>query len=140
MKFYVCFYEKSISVTAGSAFGTKVLLCCSVQIKPYSSTCCQLLQCPRSCYCCLPSCCYKCLSLTKHARGEPIYLAISRVSHRKTKNINTRQKCSLLSLWGLGRKELNEIQIVEEFLFSSEPLTEEGNGYPKCEIFIVFPI
>lgn len=89
LKFYIYFYEKCISVTAGSAFGTKVLLCCSIQIKPYFPTCCLLLPCPRSCHCCLPSCWYKCLSLRKDTRGEPTYSAISRDSHTKTKDINT---------------------------------------------------
>lgn len=61
----------SISVTAGSAFGTKVLLCCSIQIKAHSCTCCLWLQYPKSYYSCLPSCWYKCLSLRKGTEGSP---------------------------------------------------------------------
>lgn len=37
------------------------------------------------------------------------------------------------------KKELNEIQIVEDFLLNSAHLTEEGNGYPKCELLLYLP-
>lgn len=37
-------------------------------------------------------------------------------------------------------REISRIQIVKGFVLNSEYLTEEGNEYLKCELFILFQL